>query len=355
MQILEKKTNNRFLFWLAVFAIFCIFVYLTRSVVMPFAAGILIGYLFNPLIKKMAKYKINRTFATCIVLGLLIIAIVPTIILVIGILNEQISRFITSLPTLVPVLVARIEPMFEKIGTFIPELAPENIKESLQSNTSNAVKIVTSVATKIVRSSFAFVNVISLMVITPIVAFYMMRDWNIFTKKIDDLFPVKSREEIRDIFRQTDKAMSGFIRGQFSVCLILGSIYSIGLYIVGLQLGVAVGLIAGIISFIPYVGTISGFVAAMIIAFIQFDSIGPILQVVTVFAIGQFLESNFLTPKLVGDSVGLHPVWIMFSILAGGVILGFLGIMIAVPVAAIISILIKHFIKKYKKSQYYKG
>lgn len=147
--------------------------------------------------------------------------------------------------------------------------------------------------------------------------------------------------------------MSGFIRGQFSVCVLLGTYYSLGLYFVGLELGVLVGFIAGLISFIPYVGSIIGFVVSLGIAFAQFDSLMPIIQVVIVFITGQFLEGNFLTPKLVGENVGLHPVWVMFALLTGGVLLGFLGLMIAVPVAAIIGVLIRHAIENYKKSSLY--
>ena len=150
------------------------------------------------------------------------------------------------------------------------------------------------------------------------------------------------------------KIISSFIRGQLSVCVLLGSFYAIGLTFVGLDLGMLVGFIAGIISFIPYVGSIVGFIMALGIAFAQFDSWIPIAQVVAVFGVGQFLEGNFLTPKLVGDSIGLHPVWVMFALLAGGVLLGFLGLMIAVPLAAVIGVLVRFAITKYKQSSLYK-
>ncbi|MDR1694888.1 MAG: AI-2E family transporter [Lactobacillaceae bacterium] len=349
----EKKSNN-WVFWLSVFAIFCYFVYLTRSVIMPFAAGILIAYLLDPFVKKLGKLKIGRTCATVIVVFLVIIAVVPALLLLLSVIHEQTVKFIGSLPTLVPAIIAKITPVLEDVGEYFPGLSPDSIREYLQSNADNAVKYVTPVLRKIVTSSLAFVNIISLLIITPIVAFYMLKDWDVFTKKIDNLLPRQQRAEIRSVTEQIDRAIAGFIRGQFSVCVILGTIYSAGLYAVGLQLGVAIGFMAGIISFIPYVGTITGFLTAMIIAFIQYDTFGPIAQVIIVFAIGQLLESYYLTPTLVGDSVGLHPVWIMFAILAGGVILGFLGILIAVPVAAIIGVLLRHFIDKYKKSPYYK-
>ena len=181
----------------------------------------------------------------------------------------------------------------------------------------------------------------------------MAKDANDYDQKERSLLPRKSKKSIEQQAREIDRTLAGFIRGQLSVCVILGSFYAVGLHLAGLDLGLLVGFLAGIISFIPYVGTISGFIISMALAFAQFDSLMPIISVAAVFMVGQFLEGNFLTPKLVGDNVGLHPVWVMFALLAGGVLLGFLGLMIAVPVAAIIGVLIRHAIMNYKKSSLY--
>lgn len=353
--MIMKKSGNNWFFWLTIFAFFCVFVYATRSVIMPFVAGILIGYLFDPFVVKLSKFKINRTLATAIVLLTIILILVPALIILIKVANEQIIRFIHSLPNLINSLKNKIEPLLQDANQSFPFLTSSEIIEYINNNVANSVKFAGSILGKIVSGSFAFVNIISLLIITPVVAFYMLRDWNLFSKKIDDLLPVKSKKEIRSVTHQIDAAIAGFIRGQLSVCVILGLFYSTGLYFIGLQLGVLVGFMAGLISFIPYIGSISGFATSIIIALIQFDSVVPTIQVVCLFGIGQILEGSFLTPKLVGDSVGLHPVWIMFALLAGGVLLGFLGIMIAVPIAAIIGVLTRHFIQKYKDSQIYKG
>lgn len=206
----------------------------------------------------------------------------------------------------------------------------------------------------VITNGFALINILSLVLITPIVAFYMLRDWDTFVAKVDSLLPKQSKKSIEKQAREIDRILASFIRGQLSVCVLLGTFYAVGLYIVGLDLGVLVGFLAGIISFIPYVGTIFGFVVSMAIAFAQFDNMMQILQVAGVFLVGQFIEGNFLTPKLVGDSVGLHPVWVMFALLAGGVLLGFLGLMIAVPVAAIIGVIMRHAIENYKQSSLYR-
>ena len=205
----------------------------------------------------------------------------------------------------------------------------------------------------LIANGFAFINLISLILITPIVTFYMLRDWDTFVRKFEGLLPKKSKKGIMESMKEINVIIAGFIRGQLSVCLILGLYYSIGLKLVGLELGLLVGFIAGVISFIPYVGSITGFVLGIILAFAQFGDVTHVMYVVAVFLSGQFLEGNFLTPKLVGDSVGLHPVWVMFALLAGGVLLGFLGLMLAVPVAAIIGVLVRNMIKRYKQSSLY--
>ena len=223
----------------------------------------------------------------------------------------------------------------------------------IKGNIGNGVKLASKLFQGLIANGFAFINLISLILITPIVAFYMLRDWDTFVKKFEGLLPKKSKRGIMQSMQEINTIIAGFIRGQLSVCVILGLYYSIGLKLVGLELGLLVGFIAGVISFIPYVGSITGFVLAIILAFAQFNDITHVMYVVAVFLSGQFLEGNFLTPKLVGDNVGLHPVWVMFALLAGGVLLGFLGLMLAVPVAAIIGVLLRNLIKRYKMSSLY--
>ncbi len=348
------KTNRNWLFWLTLFALFCTAVYILRSVLLPFVLGIIIGYLLDPWVAKFQKIGLkNRTLSTSLVLLLVVIIIVPALALLIGVINDQVGRFIAVIPDYIAALLRKLEPVINNLQHSIPNFDAEKIRAYLKSNMANNLKIVGSVFQSIISGGFAVFNVLSLLLITPVVAFYMLRDWDGFIKKIDSLLPRGSKKSIRQQAREIDRTLAGFIRGQLSVCVLLGTYYSLGLYFVGLELGVLVGFIAGLISFIPYIGSISGFVVSIGIAFAQFDSLGPILQVVAVFAVGQFLEGNFLTPKLVGDSVGLHPVWIMFALLAGGVLLGFLGLMIAVPTAAVIGVLIRHAIENYKHSNLY--
>jgi len=189
--------------------------------------------------------------------------------------------------------------------------------------------------------------------ISPVVAFYMLCDWHEFTRKIFDLVPKKHKKAIKDGMQEVDRIISGYLRGQFLVCVSLGTFYSCGLWLVNLHLGVLVGFLAGMISFIPYVGSISGFLMAMVLVVTQYGTMPKIIEVVVVFGLGQFLEGNFLTPKLVGENIGLHPVWVMFALLAGGVLLGLLGMIIAVPLAACIGVFLRYLINNYKKSAVY--
>ena len=351
---MTRTENKNWIFWLVLFCFFALSVYVLRSVLLPFVVGIIIGYLLDPLATRFQKLKLGRTAATCLVLLLVAIILIPALIALAGMIDEQLADFIAAVPRYMASLTKKLEPIIVNLQDNIPGLSREKIHEYLQGNISNGLKLLGTVLRKLITSGYALFNILSLLLITPVVAFYMLRDWDSFVKKVDGLLPKAYKKEIETQARAIDKIISSFIRGQLSVCILLGSFYAIGLTLIGLDLGMLVGFIAGVISFIPYVGSIVGFVTAMAIAFAQFDSWMPIAQVIGVFAVGQFLEGNFLTPKLVGDSIGLHPVWVMFALLAGGVLLGFLGLMIAVPLAAVIGVLVRFAIGKYKKSSLYR-
>lgn len=346
------KYNNG-LAWLFIFILFCSSVYILRSVLLPFVAGIVLGYLFDPLASKFEKFGISRTLATILVFLVVILFAVPTLIMIFSVVDKQLTIFVDAAPSYISAFMKRMEPTLLELHNSFPSLEVNTLPEMIKNNLTNGMQIGGKLLKSIISNGFALMNLLSLLLITPVVAFYMLRDWNTFVKKIDNLLPRKSKNTIKEQFKQIDRALSGFIRGQLSVCLILGSYYALGLHIVGLELGLLVGFLAGIISFIPYVGSISGFLISIILASAQFGSVTKIIEVVAVFLIGQFIEGNFLTPKLVGDKIGLHPVWVMFALLAGGVLLGFLGLMIAVPVAAIIGVIIRYAISNYKKSSLY--
>ncbi len=354
-KIINAPKINKGLFWLIAFILFCFLVYTLKPVLLPFVAGILIGYLFDPLASRFEKLGLNRAASTFLVILSILIILVPAVIMLFSVIDNQVIHLLNSAPDYIASTAKKIDPFLADIQEKFPNLNVEKLKEYLRSNAANGLKLVVSLLKNIITGGFAFFSLLSLLLITPIVSFYMLRDWKSFVKKVDNLLPRNNKKDIREIARQIDKTIAGFIRGQLSVCVILGTYYSLGLHFVGLELGLLIGFIAGIISFIPYVGSITGFVISLAMAFAQFGDYTHIIYVVLVFATGQFMEGNFLTPKLVGDSIGLHPVWVLFALLSGGVLLGFLGLMIAVPLAGIIGVLARYNIEKYKKSSLYLG
>ena len=350
---MQEKNKHNWLIWLILAAAFFYMTYILRSVLLPFVLGIVLGYLLDPLTSKIEKLGLNRTLSTIAVLVLVLIFIVPAVVLLFSAVQSEFLHFLELAPQYITALLKKLEPTLLDLQRYFPELQPANIKEYIRDNMSNNVKLLGKIVRGLLSNGFAFINLLSLLLITPVVTFYMLRDWKHFLHRVDSLLPRRSKKSIRQQAHEIDRAMAGFIRGQLSVCVLLGTYYALGLYLAGLDMGLLVGFMAGVISFIPYVGTITGFIVSLLIAFAQFDDFARIAVVIAVFLSGQFLEGNFLTPKLVGDSVGLHPVWIMFALLAGGVLLGFLGLMIAIPVAAIIAILLRHAIANYKKSSLY--
>ena len=339
--------------WLVIFICFFVFLYVLRSVLMPFVAGILLAYLLDPMVEKLQKWKISRLWATLLVCFFAALVILPAFVFLFGMIENQIVMLVKATPKYLGLIMERLRPILVGLTDRFPELQNAQLETMVKANIGNGLKFVGKLLTSVLTGSFALFNLISLILIMPVVTFYMLRDWGIFVQKFEGLLPKKSKKSIMETMQEINVIISGFIRGQISVCLILGLFYSIGLKLVGLDLGLLVGFIAGLISFIPYIGSITGFVLGTVLAFAQYGDMNHVIYVIAVFVCGQFLEGNFLTPKLVGESVGLHPVWVMFALLAGGVLLGFLGLMLAVPVAAIIGVLVRHGIEKYKQSSLY--
>lgn len=339
--------------WVVIFALFFGALYVLRSVLMPFVAGILLAYLLNPLVDRLEKLKISRTWGTVLVCVLVMLIMIPALLLLAEMIENQVSLLVKATPKYLALMMEKIRPALALLSEKFPEFQSGNLEAMVKANLGNGLKMAGKVLSGVISNGFALINLLSLVLVMPVVAFYMLRDWETFVKKIEGLLPKKSKKGIQESLKEMDKIIAGFIRGQVSVCLLLGLFYSVGLRLVGLELGLLVGFIAGVISFIPYVGTITGFVLGIVLAFAQFGDVTHVLYVVAVFAVGQFLEGNFLTPKLVGDSVGLHPVWVMFALLAGGALLGFLGLLLAVPTAAIIGVLVRHAVKRYKLSSLY--
>jgi predicted PurR-regulated permease PerM len=229
----------------------------------------------------------------------------------------------------------------------------EGIKSAATNISGVMVKLVGDFLTGVLQSGIAILNLLSLILITPIVAFYLLRDWDKVVRRLDTYLPRRHAQTIREQLAIIDDTLAGFVRGQINVCLILGTFYAVGLSLAGLKFGILIGLATGLLVIFPYVGLMVGMGAGLTLAFFQFDTLQPVFTVLGVFVIGQMMEGYFFTPKLVGEKVGLHPVWVIFGMLAGAALFGFVGILLAVPATAVIGVLIRFAMQQYLHSQYY--
>jgi len=350
----EAFTANRAMFfWLTIGVLFFVFLYLIRSILLPFILGALIAYFLDPAADRLERMKFSRNLATVIITLTFFTVIVLLSLLIIPAIASQLSGLIADLPGYFSGLETKYE---QEISTWmgnLPESYMENIKSSISNFSGFMIKFAGDMAGGIFQSGMAAINILSLILITPVVAFYLLRDWDIITSKIYNLFPRKHEKTIRQQLSLIDDTLAGFIRGQINVCMLLGAFYAIGLSIVGLKFGILIGIATGLLVILPYVGLIFGMIVGLTVAFFQFGSWDGVLQVLAVFVIGQVIEGNFVTPKLVGEKVGLHPVWVIFGLLAGAALFGFVGVLIAVPVTAVLGVLIRFTIAHYMQSEYY--
>ncbi|MCA3564929.1 MAG: AI-2E family transporter [Methylocystis sp.] len=344
-------------FWLSAFAIFAAVVWILRDVLMPFAAGMVLAYLLDPLADRLEKWGLGRMGASLLILIAFVLLFVMLLVVAVPLLGTQVMAFIEKAPGYVTrlqiLLVEQGGPLLQKVGG---EKALDDLQTSLGDFVGKAMSWLGTFLTSIWSGGQALLGILSLLVVTPVVAFYILLDWDRMVARVDSWVPVDQRETVRQIMGDIDTAISSFLRGQTLVCLILGGMYAVGLMLVGLNFGLLIGISAGLLSFIPYVGSMLGLVVSVGVAIAQFwpdwTMVGLVLLV---FGIGQFIEGYILSPKLVGESVGLHPVWLMFALIAAGSLFGFLGLLIAVPVSAAIGVLVRFAIKQYLASPLYSG
>ncbi|SFI48737.1 Predicted PurR-regulated permease PerM [Phyllobacterium sp. CL33Tsu] len=353
---LASSVRRQAVFWTAALLFLGLFLYMFSSILLPFVAGMVLAYFLDPVADRLQRLGLSRLLATVVILVLFIVTFALLLIILVPVLASQMSDFIARLPS----YVARLQELIANrdsqwLKNFIGVDASV-IRNSLDSLLQQGAGFLTTLLQSIWSSGKTLIDVFALFVVTPVVAFYMLLDWDRMVSKIDNLVPRQHVYTIRAIARDMNKAIAGFVRGQGTVCLLLGVIYAVGLTIVGLNFGLLIGLFAGLISFIPYVGSLVGLVVALGVAMVQFwPEWGHILGVAIAFGVGQFIEGNILQPKLVGSSVGLHPVWLMFALFAFGTLLGFTGMLIAVPTAAAIGVLVRFMIGRYQQSPLYTG
>jgi predicted PurR-regulated permease PerM len=354
----ENGRAVRWRFWVAVAAVFLLLLWLLNDILLPFVVGIAVAYFLDPLVVRLQRMGMSRTWATTTVTIWAALIAVGVAMAILPPLFGQLQSLILSIPDYTVKAATSIQPLIEPLRERLglPPLSMQELQSEVTQRAGQVLALAGTLAAKLAQGGLALFNLATLLFLTPVVTFYLLRDWERVVAAVDSALPLDHADTIRKLAHESNHAIAGYLRGQALVCLSLGTIYAVGLTLVGLQFGLVIGLIAGAISFVPFVGTFVGAVLALGMALAQFppDWVG-VAKVAVVFVLGQMLEGNVLSPKLVGDRTGLHPVWIMFALMAGGVLFGFVGVLIAVPVAAVIGVIVRHFMRRYRESELYRG
>ncbi len=356
---MDRSTQTfRWRFWVGVAAVSILALWLLNNILLPFIVGAVVAYLFDPLVSRLQRHGLSRTWGTVVATALAFVIGVGLLTAVLPPLFGQLQELVVKAPDYAVRAAMRLQPMIEPLRERLglPPISLSDMQAAATRWAGSAFSTAGAVLGKMAVGGIAVINLLALLFLTPVVTFYLLRDWEKVMAAIDNILPLDHAETIRKLAGDSNVAIAGYMRGQALVCLLLGTFYAVGLTLVGLQFGFVIGLTAGLISFIPYVGTFVGGILAIGMALAQFppEWIG-VAKVAGIFVVGQMVEGNILAPKLVGDRVGLHPVWIMFALLAGGSLFGFVGVLVAVPISAVLGVIVRHLIDRYRASTLYLG
>jgi predicted PurR-regulated permease PerM len=341
-------------FWLAVAVAAAFLIYLLNAVLLPFVAGALVAYFLAPVVARLERHGLPRWAGAALALLLFLIGLIVLLMLVVPALTSQVKALIDRLPALFDALQARF-------GEWLPVLESQirgnldNIKSSAGGMAGEAATFLIRMVGRVLAGGVAVVNTLSLLFIMPVVAFYLLRDWPRLIATVDGWLPRPIAPTVRELIAEMDRIIAAFVRGVGMVCITLAAYYAISLTLIGLQFGLAVGLFAGLAAFVPVFGALAAFVLTLLLAIGQLAGWKLIALVIVVFGVGQVLEGYVLTPRFVGHRVGLHPVWILFALMAGGALFGFVGILLAVPAGAAIGVLARFALSRYRQSAYFDG
>jgi len=328
--------------------------YLLGPILTPFLSAALLAYLVNPIVNQLMRFHIPRLFSVTLVFIILFLLIVLIILLFIPLIQDQIQILIEVMPAIADWVQREFIPWLSQSLGIEGLININMMKTTLLQQWTKAGGVATQFLNTAVRSGFVLIEWLINLFLIPVVTFYLLRDWKKLIKGIHDLIPRKIEPTISQLMKESDIVLGAFLRGQLLVMLALGIIYAIGLSLIGLKIGIVVGLLTGLLCIIPYLGTIVGVVTASVAAVVQFGQFKYVLLVWLVFVIGQTIESTLLTPNLVGDRIGLHPVAVIFAVLAGGSLFGFFGVLLALPVAAVVMVWLRFLHKHYRESKLYR-
>ncbi|MET0330729.1 MAG: AI-2E family transporter, partial [Dyella sp.] len=338
----------------AIAAVICYLLWLLAPVLMPFAVAGMLAYLGDPLADRLERLGLGRTLAVSIVFIVLILVFAGALLLLIPLISRQIENLAQNMPHYIEWGRDSAIPWIQtKLHLDPNAFNSDRLVAAVKTHLDSIGSYASVVLGKISRSSVGIVMWMTNLVLIPVVAFYLLRDWDRMVAYIDQVLPRSIEPTVAHLARESDTVLGAFVRGQLLVMLALGILYGGGLTLVGISVGPLIGMVAGLLSFVPYLGFIVGFAAALIAALVQYGDWPHVLMVVGVFVVGQLLEGYVLVPKLVGDKIGLHPVAVIFAVLAGGYLFGFLGILLALPAASVIVVVLRYLLERYRHSNLY--
>jgi len=348
--------RNQVLVWIGFTVVVILLIWLFRPILLPFVIGITLAYVLNPAVNFVQRSGISRGWASLVVLLGVLALIAGVILMMTPLVVTQIGGLLARLPTYVAQLQEVVQSIDPQLNQWLGHERAVQLETSLAQFLGSGVEFIGNLTAQVAQSGLTVINTIAVLFLTPVVAFYLLLDWEAMVAGIDDLLPREHRREVRTVLDQIDRAMAGVIRGQGGIMLVLCIYYGAALTLAGLNFGLVIGLITGLLSFVPFLGFITGFVLSMGIATVQFAPDWLFVGIVfIVFVIGQFLEANILYPRFVGQSININPVWLMFALFAFFFLFGIVGLLLAVPLSAITATLIRYAVRRYKGSALYNG
>ncbi|HET8899579.1 MAG TPA: AI-2E family transporter [Rhodanobacteraceae bacterium] len=341
---------------LALTAVIALVLWLLAPVLTPFALAAMLAYLGDPLADRLEKLRLNRTLSVSIVFAAMLLVVIGALLLLVPLIERQIARLIRSLPDYALWFQQQAAPWLkQRFDLDVGAFDMNGIVNLLKQHIGSAGGVAAMVLTQVSKSGLALVAWLANLLLVPVVTFYLLRDWDVLVGRVHDLLPRSLEPVVSRLAGESDTVLGAFVRGQLLVMLALGLVYGVGLWLIGLDVGPLIGMIAGLVSFVPYLGFIVGLISSLIAALVQFHDWQHLVMVLVVFGIGQTLEGYVLVPRLVGDKIGLHPVAVIFAVLAGGQLFGFLGVLLALPVASIIMVLLRYAHQRYLDSYLYRN
>ena len=355
MMTFSSLLPRQLLFWLLLFAAIVFCVAAVKPILSPFVVGLAVAYLLHPVCLRAEKWGMSRTVATLFALILFILTAGALLLLLVPLFADQIGQLAITLPPYIDQLRLKFEPQLQRWLHSLPPDTFIKLRDAVGQQAGKLAQASVAIITNVAEGGAAIMNALSFLLITPLVAFYLLRDWPKLLATLDSWLPRLQAPRIREWCQEIDQTLAAFVRGQTTVCVLLGLFYGGALSLLGLQSGAIIGIITGILSFIPFVGVALGLILALILGAAQFGSVQALWPIVAIFMAGQVLEGNVITPKLVGEKVGLHPVAVIFALMAAGQLMGFVGMLLALPLAAVMGVMLRVGLASYKKSRYYHG